>query len=148
MLLLGNIIWIIFGGLWMALGWALAALVMCLTIIGIPFAGACLTMAQFSLAPFGKTIVPRRELTGMDDLGTGDLGMLGNIVWFVFSGLWLALGHLASAFFTALTIIGIPFAWQHLKLALVALAPIGKTVVTTREADLLEQRLGRRVRLI
>jgi uncharacterized membrane protein YccF (DUF307 family) len=145
---LGNLIWIIFGGLFMALGWLLAGLLMLLTIIGIPWAGSCFTLAQFSLAPFGKTIVLRRDLTGREDIGTGDLGLAGNIVWFLFAGLWLAIGHVFAAVATALTIIGIPFAWQHLKLARVALAPIGKTVVTTREARMLSEKLGRPVNLI
>ncbi|MGE4291165.1 MAG: YccF domain-containing protein [Desulfovibrio sp.] len=145
---LGNLIWIIFGGLFMALGWLLSGLLMCLIIIGIPWAGSCFTLAQFSLAPFGKTIVLRSDLTGKEDLGTGDLGLVGNVVWFVFAGLWLAIGHVVAALATALTIIGIPFAWQHIKLARVALAPIGKTVVTTREARLLSEKLGRPVSLI
>lgn len=145
---LGNLIWILFGGLVMAIGWLLAGLLMCLTIIGIPWAGSCLTLAQFSLAPFGKTIVLRQDLTGKEDLGTGNLGLAANIIWFIFAGIWLAIGHVFSAILTAVTIIGIPFAWQHLKLARVALAPIGKAVVTTREARMLTEKLGRPVSLI
>lgn len=145
---LGNLIWIIFGGLFMAIGWLFSGLLMLLTIVGIPWMRSCFTIAQFSLAPFGKTIILRRDLTGKDDLGTGTLGLVGNIIWFILAGIWLAIGHVVAAILTAVTIIGIPFAWQHLKLARVALAPVGKTVVTTREATMLSERLGRPVSLI
>ena len=73
----------------------------------------------------------------MVDLGTGPLGVIGNLIWLLLAGWWLALGHLITAFGLALTIIGLPFAWAHLKLAGTSLWPIGKTIVTTREADFL-----------
>ncbi|SKA87525.1 Uncharacterized membrane protein YccF, DUF307 family [Paucidesulfovibrio gracilis DSM 16080] len=145
---IGNLIWILFGGLFMSLGWLLSALLMLITIVGIPWARSCVTLAHFSLVPFGKTVVLRRDLMGRDDLGTGNLGLVGNIIWFVLAGIWLAIGHVLSAIVTAITIIGIPFAWQHLKLARVALAPVGKSVVTTREAQMLSEKLGRPVSLI
>jgi uncharacterized membrane protein YccF (DUF307 family) len=145
---IGNLIWVLFGGLFMSLGWLLAGLLMLVTIVGIPWVRSCVTLAHFSLVPFGKTVVLRRDLTGQDDLGSGSLGTAGNVVWFILAGVWLAIGHVLSAIVTALTIIGIPFAWQHLKLARVALAPVGKAVVTTREARMLAEKLGRPVSLI
>ena len=130
-----NILWIIFGGIWMALGWTLAAVIMAVTIIGLPWARAAFNIALYTLLPFGQTTVSRAEYTGHEDLGTGPLGTLGNLVWFVLAGWWLALGHLGTAFFLAITIIGIPFAWAHLKLAGLALWPIGKMIVPLDEAD-------------
>lgn len=89
----------------------------------------------FCFVPFGREAIDRKELTGKDDLGTGVLGLVGNVIWFVFGGLWLAIGHVGSAIACAITIIGIPFAVQHLKLAGCALAPIGKTVVLKEVAE-------------
>jgi uncharacterized membrane protein YccF (DUF307 family) len=129
MTLLLNVIWMIFGGLVMAILWAMAGLICAVTIIGLPWAGACFTIASFSLWPFGREAVNRRMLTGHEDIGTGPLGLLGNIIWFVLFGWWLALGHLGSALACAVTIIGIPFAFQHIKLAGVSLAPIGVAIV-------------------
>ncbi|HLG89692.1 MAG TPA: YccF domain-containing protein [Alphaproteobacteria bacterium] len=132
MTLLLNLLWFIFGGFWMGLAWLLAGLVMIVTIIGIPWAGAAFTIAGFSFWPFGRTAVDRRAITGREDIGTGPLGLIGNIVWFVIAGWWLALGHLATAVALAVTVIGIPFAWQHIKLAILAIAPIGKEIVPVR----------------
>ena len=89
-------------------------------------------MGSFSLWPFGQEAINRRELSGRGDLGTGPLGLLGNVLWFVVAGWWLAIGHLSSAVACFITIIGIPFGVQHIKLALIALAPVGMTVVPTR----------------
>jgi len=124
-----NIIWIILGGLEMAVGWLVAAFFFAISIVGIPWARAAFNMAIFYLWPFGREIVDREDMTGRDDLGTGGLGLLGNIIWFVLAGWWLALGHLFFAGLLAVTVIGIPFAWQHVKLAGMALAPVGKMVV-------------------
>lgn len=129
-----NLIWFFLGGFVMGLGWCLAGLVMILTIIGIPWARSCFVLAGFCFFPFGREAIDRDELTGKPDLGTGALGFVGNVIWFLVAGLWLAIGHVTSAVANALTIIGIPFAVQHLKLALCALAPIGKTVVTAEVA--------------
>ncbi len=133
--LLLNLLWVIFGGLWMAAGWLVAAIVMAITLIGLPWARAAFNLAWYTLLPFGQTVVPRDEFTGRPDLGTGPLGLLGNLIWLVLAGWWLALGHLITAVFLAVTIIGLPFAWAHLKLAGLALWPIGKMVVTIDEAD-------------
>jgi uncharacterized membrane protein YccF (DUF307 family) len=130
--LLLNVLWISFGGLWMAVGWLVAAIIMAITIIGIPWARAAFNIASYTLLPFGRKAVSRAEYLGVDDFGTGPFGLIGNIVWLVLAGWWLALGHLITAFFLAITIIGIPFTWAHLKLAGIALWPIGKIIV---EAD-------------
>ena len=119
--LLLNILWIVFGGLWMAIGWMIAGIVMAITIIGLPWAWAAFNIAAYTLLPFGQKTVSRAEHTGQEDIGTGPLGVLGNIIWLVLAGWWLALGHLITAILLAITIIGIPFAWAHLKLAGLAL---------------------------
>ncbi len=129
MKLLGNIIWFLFGGILMGLGWWLVGIVMYISIIGIPWGKACFVIGNFSFFPFGKQIVDRSMVTGHDDIGTGALGMIGNVIWFIVAGFWLALGHLGSAMLCFVTIIGIPFGIQHLKLAVISLFPIGKTVV-------------------
>jgi uncharacterized membrane protein YccF (DUF307 family) len=124
-----NILWLLIGGVWMAAGWVVAAVIMAITIIGLPWARAAFNIAIYTLLPFGQRAVRRDMLTGQSDLGTGLLGFLGNLIWLVLAGWWLALGHLATAFLLALTIIGIPFAWAHLKLAGIALWPIGRAIV-------------------
>ena len=126
---IGNVLWFVFGGLVMGLGWWLAGLLALITIVGIPWAKACFVIGQFAFFPFGKVAISRKDLSKQDDIGTGVLGSLGNILWFIFAGVWLAIGHLLSAMFCFITIIGIPFGYQHLKLAGLALAPIGKTIV-------------------
>jgi len=128
--LLLNVLWILFGGLWMAVGWAIAGVLMAITIIGLPWTRAAFTIAAYTLLPFGQKVVSREEYFGRDDLGTGPLGLIGNIIWFVLAGWWLALGHIVTAILCAVTIIGIPFAWAHLKLAGIALWPIGKVIVS------------------
>jgi uncharacterized membrane protein YccF (DUF307 family) len=134
--LLLNILWIVFGGLWMAVGWVVAAVLMAITIVGLPWARAAFNIAFYTLLPFGQKAVSRAEYYGREDTGTGPLGLLGNIVWLVLAGWWLALGHLVTAILLAVTIIGIPFAWAHLKLAGIALWPIGKMIVPAEDAPL------------
>jgi uncharacterized membrane protein YccF (DUF307 family) len=124
-----NILWIVFGGVWMAAAWVVAAIIMAITIIGIPWAKAAFNIAVYTLLPFGYKAVRRDSLTGQTDIGTGALGLIGNLIWLLLAGWWLALGHLATAIVLAVTIIGIPFAWAHLKLAGIALWPIGKEIV-------------------
>src|SRR5262245_39337000 len=116
-----NILWLLTGGIWMAAGWLLAALIMVLTIVGLPWARAAFTIAFYTLLPFGFTAVRRDTAYGRTDLGTGLLGLLGNVIWLVLAGWWLALLHVINALLLAVTIIGIPFAWAHLKLAGLAL---------------------------
>jgi uncharacterized membrane protein YccF (DUF307 family) len=106
-----------------------------MTIIGIPWAKACFIIGKFSFLPFGKEPIDRKYLTGNEDIGTGDWALIGNVIWCVLAGFWLALGHLASAVAGAMTIIGIPFAIQHLKLAMISFAPIGQTIVSKEIAE-------------
>jgi uncharacterized membrane protein YccF (DUF307 family) len=127
-----NVIWVVCGGLVMALGWWLAGVVAAITIVGLPWARACFVIGNFSLWPFGREARSRAEITGHSDLGTGPLGLVGNVIWFLLAGWWLAIGHLTSALACFVTIIGIPFGLQHIKLALIALAPIGLQVVERR----------------
>jgi uncharacterized membrane protein YccF (DUF307 family) len=116
-----NILWLIFGGLAAALAWVIAAAIMAITIIGLPWAFAAMRIALYTLLPFGHEIRSRPD--------AGMLSLLGNIIWFVLAGWWLAIAHLILAVALAITIIGIPFAWAHLKLAGASLFPVGKEVV-------------------
>jgi uncharacterized membrane protein YccF (DUF307 family) len=125
-----NILWLVLGGAVAAIGWFIAALVMVITIIGIPWARAAFDNGVYTLWPFGAKPMARDRLYG-EDIGTGPLGFLGNIIWFVLAGWWLALGHVFAAIGLAITIIGLPFAWAHLKLAGFALWPIGRTLVSS-----------------
>ena len=132
---IGNFLWFILGGFVMGLAWWLVGLVALLTIVGIPWAKASFVIGQFSFFPFGKEAISRKDLHQQDDIGTGALGLIGNVIWFVLAGIWLAIGHLVSAVACFVTIIGIPFAIQHLKLAGIALAPIGQTIVSKEVAE-------------
>jgi len=127
--LLLNILWIVMGGAWMALGWVMAAVFMAITIIGLPWSRAAFNIAVYTLFPFGQRAVSRELYTGQSDVGTGALGVIGSIIWFILAGWWLALAHVVTALLLVVTIIGIPFAWAHLKLAGIALWPIGKIIV-------------------
>jgi uncharacterized membrane protein YccF (DUF307 family) len=131
-----NLLWIVFGGFYMAVGWIVAAVIMAITIIGLPWARAAFNIASYALLPFGRKAVSRADHLGTHDIGTGPFGLLGNIIWLVLAGWWLALFHFATAVLLAITIIGIPFAWAHLKLAGIALWPIGKMIVDADDAPL------------
>jgi len=131
---LGNLLWFILGGVLMGLGWWLVGLLAFVSIVGIPWGKACFVIGQFAFWPFGKEAVSREDLSGKEDVGTGVLGLIGNIIWFLLAGVWLAIGHVLSAAACFITIIGIPFGIQHLKLAGIALAPIGKTIVDKKLA--------------
>lgn len=131
----GNLLWFVFGGFFMGLGWWFAGIICAITIIGLPWAKSCFVIGQFAFLPFGKEAIRRSELSGAEDIGTGGFGMIGNLLWFLVAGIWLAIGHVVTACACFVTIIGIPFGIQHLKLALLALAPVGKTVVTREVAD-------------
>ena len=126
---IGNIIWILLGGIWMSIGWVIAGAIMFVTIIGIPWGRSCFVIARFTLFPFGHEAVSRRTVTGREDLGTGIAGVLGNIVWLLLAGWWLALGHVLAGLAMCLTVIGIPFGIQHFKLAGISLMPVGQTIV-------------------
>lgn len=123
-----NALWFVFGGFASGLAWLIGGLVLALTVVGLPWVPAAFRIGMFSFAPFGRRAVPRALVTGRADLGSGGAGALLNIVWFVFAGWWIALAHLVIAAGQAITLIGIPFAVQHLKLAGIALAPVGKTL--------------------
>ncbi len=133
--LLLNVLWVLTGGVWMAVGWLIAALLMAITIIGLPWARAAFNIASYTLLPFGRVAVRRDQLEGREDLGTGPFGTAGNVLWLVLAGWWLALGHVVTAVGLAVTIIGIPFAWAHLKLAALSLWPVGRSIVTSEEAE-------------
>lgn len=124
-----NIIWLVFGGFWMAVGWFIAGILMVISIVGIPFARAAFNIGIFAFWPFGRW-VEDRGLDGEEGgIGTGPLGTVGNVVWVVFAGWWLALGHILIGLCLFFTIVGIPFAWQHVKMAVFAVWPIGRRVV-------------------
>src|SRR5258708_541544 len=114
--LIGNLIWLVFGGFLAALGYIVGGFVLCITIIGLPFGLQCFKIAGFVLWPFGKKIVPASG-------GGGCLALFGNIVWLLCGGLYTALVHLVFAAILAITIIGIPFARQHLQLLELSLLP-------------------------
>ena len=127
-----NILWFILGGWLSGLLWLLGGLLLAVTIVGLPYTGAAWRIAGFAFWPFGKEIVSREIVTGRSDLGTGPLGFVLNIIWFVFAGWYIALSHLMIAFAEAITIIGIPFAIKDFQLAIIAVAPIGREVVVVR----------------
>ncbi|MBA4018268.1 MAG: YccF domain-containing protein [Pirellula sp.] len=131
---IGNFLWFILGGVVMGLAWWLVGAIAFLTVVGIPWARSCFVIGQFTFFPFGREAISRSELTGQDDLGTGGLGLIGNVIWFLVAGLWLAIGHVTAAVANFITVIGIPFGIQHLKLAAISLAPIGQTIVTKEVA--------------
>ena len=116
-----NVIWLVFAGIWLALLYVLAGVLVCLTIIGIPFGVAAFRMAGMALWPFGRQVVKKPEA------GAGST--LGNIIWFVLCGWWLALAHLGSAVALAVTIIGLPLAAGNLKLLPVSINPFGREIV-------------------
>ncbi|WP_020132694.1 YccF domain-containing protein [Streptomyces sp. 303MFCol5.2] len=121
--LLLNIIWLVFCGIWMAIGYLIAALICFVLIITIPFGIASLRIAGFVIWPFGRTTVDR------PDAGAGSF--IGNVIWVIFAGWWLALAHLVTSIPLFLSIIGIPFGWANLKLIPISLMPLGREVVQT-----------------
>jgi uncharacterized membrane protein YccF (DUF307 family) len=116
-----NVIWLIFGGFWLAVGYAVAGLVLCLLIITIPFGVASFRMANFALWPFGRRLVDR--------LDAGAPSLLGNIIWVILAGWWLALAHIVTGIAQCVTIIGIPLGIANFKLVPVSLFPLGKEIV-------------------
>jgi uncharacterized membrane protein YccF (DUF307 family) len=124
MRLLLNLLWIVLGGFLVWLEYVIGGLLLCLTIVGIPFGMQCFKMAGLALLPFGKEIV--------DAPGASPIGCILNVFWIIVAGIWIFVSHIALALGLAVTIIGIPFAIQHVKLAMLALAPFGKLVRETR----------------
>lgn len=125
---IGNIIWFVFAGLWLALGYAVAGLVACITIIGIPFGIQAFKLAGFALWPFGKEIVK-------DDGSDSVLEVVFNIIWLVLFGWGIFVGSLVTAVVLCITIIGIPFAWQSVKIGVMGLWPFGRRVVPGRNVQ-------------
>ncbi|MEU6811962.1 YccF domain-containing protein [Streptomyces sp. NPDC046831] len=121
-----NVLWLVFCGIWMALGYLVAALVCFVLIVTIPFGIAALRIAGYVLWPFGRTTVDRPD--------AGAPSFVGNVIWVVFAGWWLALGHLITSIPLFLSIIGIPFGWANLKLIPISLMPLGREVVSTEQA--------------
>lgn len=121
-----NLLWLVLGGAVAAFGWFVAALLMVVTIIGIPWAKAAFDNGVYTLWPFGARVVSREWATGEP---SGPLTFLGNVIWLALAGWWLALGHFLAAIVLGLSIIGLPFAWAHLKLAGFALWPMGREIV-------------------
>jgi uncharacterized membrane protein YccF (DUF307 family) len=121
MRILLNIIWLVFGGLWLALGYFVAGVICCILIITIPFGIASFRIGLYALWPFGKTVVSKP---------TSGLGsLIGNVIWLILCGIWLAIGHIISAVAMAITIIGIPLAVANLKMVPISLMPLGKDIV-------------------
>ena len=116
-----NIIWLVFSGFWLFLGYALAGVICCILIITIPWGIASFRMANYVLWPFGRQVVQKPT--------AGVFSFLGNVIWFIFAGLWLAIGHIASGIALAITIIGIPLAIADFKMIPISLAPLGKVIV-------------------
>ncbi|WP_151771804.1 YccF domain-containing protein [Streptomyces abyssomicinicus] len=122
-----NILWVVFCGFWMAVGYLVAALISFVLIITIPFGVASLRLAGYALWPFGRTTVPKPTA------GVGS--MIGNVVWVIVAGWWLAIGHLVTSIPLFISIIGIPFGWANLKMIPISLMPLGTEVVSTEEAE-------------
>ncbi len=129
MALILNLLWLLCGGFFAGIAWAFGGCILACTIVGLPWAFSAWRIAGFVFWPFGRQIVDRAAYTGEDNPVTGCLGVLLNIVWFLAAGWYIALIHVISAAFEAVTIIGIPFAYKDIQLAQLALAPVGKMVV-------------------
>lgn len=118
-----NIVWLVLCGFWLAIGYVVAGVLMCILIITIPFGIASFRLAAFTLWPFGRTLVPRAE--------AGAPSVIGNVLWFLLAGLWMAIAHVVTGALLCLTIIGIPLGIADFKLAAAAIAPLGKDIVST-----------------
>lgn len=122
----GNVIWLVLAGIWLAIGYVLAGIVNCIFIVTIPFGLQSFKLAGYSLWPFGRMVVPKADASAV-------AGCVGNVLWFVFGGLWMALAHLLTGVLLCLTVIGIPLGIANFKLAGLALAPFGKEIVPVRD---------------
>lgn len=120
-----NVIWLVTAGFWLALSYVLFGVIACLLVITFPFGVASFRIASFALWPFGREIIKVEQPSG--------LGGLGNIIWFIFGGLWIALAHISIALIQAITIIGLPLAWANIKMLPVACFPFGKRIVSSEE---------------
>lgn len=124
-----NLIWLIFSGLWMALGYAVAGIICCILVITLPWGIACFRIAGYALWPFGNTVVRRGD--------AGTPSGVANVIWLIIAGIWLAIGHIAAGISFCVTIIGIPFGLAHFKMVPISLTPLGRDVVPTAEASAL-----------
>ena len=127
MRLIGNILWFVLAGLWLAIGYLAAALVMFILIITIPFALQAVKLAAFALWPFGRTVLKRPD--------AGAPSLIGNILWLILAGWWLAIGHVVTGILLCITIIGIPLGLGNFKLIPISLWPFGREIVPIEEAD-------------
>ena len=123
----GNVIWLVLAGFWLAMGYLLAGIINCVLIITIPFGIQSFKLAGYALWPFGRVVVHRQG----HDVG---LSTLGNVIWFIFGGFWMALTHLTVGLLLMLTVVGIPLGIGSIKMAGLAIAPFGKQIVTLSEA--------------
>jgi len=119
---IGNLLWLVLSGFWMAIGYLVAGALCCLTVSGIPFGLASFRLAGYALWPFGRTVVPNPDRVP-------GVSAVGNVIWFLLGGWWLALGHLLTGCLLCLTIIGIPFGIAGFKMAGLALTPLGHRIV-------------------
>jgi uncharacterized membrane protein YccF (DUF307 family) len=116
-----NIVWLLLCGFWMAVGYCVAGVVCCILIVTIPFGLASFRIANYALWPFGRTVVDRRD--------AGAASLLGNVVWFIFAGLWLSIGHVITGCLLCITIIGIPLGVANFKMIPISLMPLGREIV-------------------
>ncbi|WP_425863029.1 YccF domain-containing protein [Arthrobacter sp. TWP1-1] len=121
-----NVIWLVFGGFWLALGYFAAGILCCILIITIPWGIASFRIAGYALWPFGRTVVDKPG-------GTGIASTLGNVIWLLVAGIWIVIGHVTTAFAMAITIIGIPLAIANLKMIPISLMPLGKEIVPSNQ---------------
>jgi uncharacterized membrane protein YccF (DUF307 family) len=121
-----NVLWLIFCGIWMSIAYVIAGVICCILIITIPFGIASFRIAGYVLWPFGRTTVVRPD--------AGAPSVVGNVIWFIFAGLWLAIGHVLTSIPLFLSIIGIPFGWANLKMVPISLMPLGREIVPTDKA--------------
>jgi len=119
-----NVIWLVLAGFWMAVGYAIAGIICCILVVTIPFGIASFRMSSYALWPFGRTLVDRP--------GSGAGSLIGNIIWIVLAGWWLALAHVVTGFALCITIIGIPLGIANFKLVPVSFVPLGKEIISNR----------------
>ena len=127
-----NILWLVLCGFWLGLGYAVAGVIMCVLIITVPFGIASFRLAAFTFWPFGRTLVPKP--------GAGTGSFIGNVLWFLLAGLWMAIAHVVTGVLLCITIIGIPLGIADFKLAAAAIAPLGKDVVATDDPRAVNRR--------
>lgn len=116
-----NVIWLVFSGIWMAIGYALAGIVAFVFVVTIPFGIASFRMANYALWPFGRTVLRRSDASAAS--------ALGNVLWFLLFGWWLALGHVVSGILLCITVIGLPLGVANFKMIPIALLPLGREIV-------------------